>query len=70
MKSFQIHFELKSKLYKDYESVVEAANKKINSRSEYSKFIRKCHHTGCGTIWFKTAGCDGATVCGRLNDNH
>ncbi|CAK72866.1 unnamed protein product (macronuclear) [Paramecium tetraurelia] len=68
LKAFQIHFQLKSILFKEYEYIVEAAHKKMNAGNHFSKYIRKCYY--CGEIWFKAAGCEGNTVCGRLNENH
>ncbi|CAD8094284.1 unnamed protein product [Paramecium primaurelia] len=67
LKAFQIHFQLKSTLFKEYEYLIEAAHKQTH-KNHFSKYIKKCYH--CGEIWFKAAGCGGNTICGRLNENH
>ncbi|CAD8172110.1 unnamed protein product [Paramecium pentaurelia] len=67
LKVIQIHFQLKNTIFKDYEYLVDAAHKQTHN-SHFTKFIKKCHH--CGEIWFKAAGCEGETVCGRLNGSH
>ncbi|CAD8201331.1 unnamed protein product [Paramecium octaurelia] len=68
LKAFQIHFQLKSTLFFEYEYIVELAQKITHKEKHFSKFVKKCYH--CGQIWFKSAGCEGPTYCGRLNDDH
>lgn len=55
-------------MFKEYEFLVELAHKKTYNGNHFSKYMKKCNH--CKEIWFKAAGCEGKTICGRLNENH
>ncbi|CAK84528.1 unnamed protein product (macronuclear) [Paramecium tetraurelia] len=67
LKSFKIHSELKNRLFERYQQIVDQVHRKYYKGKHFSNYIKKCYY--CGQIWFQVTGCEGQTVCGRLNEN-